>query len=179
MKTTSFFPFVLVVTPLLWSCASGGAVGPARPSADLSRPDYIVWHSLKRVLSSSEIQEAEVAAICVGLGEAGETPASQQLVQDFATADPPVVSSAGCQRTPAGVAFGGASAILLSFFDVDLVASRPSVSVMVKIPGTDSTVRRCSLTERLVFAVVRREGGQWVDPAPVTERDPPPPSVIC
>ena len=171
--------FPLLIVPVLWSCASGGSVGPPRPSADLSRSDFIVWHSLKQILSRNEIQEAEVGAVCVGLGEAGESPLTLQLVQDFVGTDPPVVSSTACQRTSEGVVFGGTSAILLSFFDVEEVPGRPSVSVRFEMPGGKTSVRRCSLTERAAVRVVRREGGEWVDPMPPSEMDPPPPSVIC
>ena len=114
-------------------------MGPTRPPAELSRSDYVVWHSLKRILSGSDIQDSGAGAVCMGLGEAGEETPPSQLVRDFANADPPVVPSAACQRTPEGVTFAGASAILLSFFDIDDVQGRPSVQVNIEMPRGETT----------------------------------------
>jgi hypothetical protein len=179
MKTITLSTPLLFMTPLLWSCASVGSVGPARPTADLSRPDYIVWHSLKRILSTSEIQEAGVGAACVGMGEAGGGIPAPQLIHDFADADPMVVSNAECQRTTEGGEFSGAPAIFLSFFNVNEEPGRPSVAVRVEVPGADPTIRRCTLREALTVRLVRREGDHWTDPLPSSGRTPPPPSVIC
>jgi hypothetical protein len=165
--------------PLLFACSTAPPVGPTRPSVELSRSEYLIWHSLRRILSTADVRGAAAGAVCVGLGEDAGTSPSAQVLADFADTQPPVVAMTDCMQTSEGVTHLEEPAALLSFFDVN-EGARASVMVLVNTPDKAAQTRRCIFSERLPFRVAR--SGE--NPPSATERSSssnraPPPTVTC
>ena len=167
----------LLVCCMLVSGCGGTLRGvPTGPSTRLATREFIVWHSLKRLLFREDVRGPGIAAICVGLGTDGGGAPSDALLGDFSEVEPPVVSAVKCaRRSGSGWELreaSGAPATFLAFFDVDESPYAMTVQARIEVPGRAPEVRTCAV--EVLGVPVRRSLGGAPSPAGSGRRPPPP-----